>query len=129
METVNVSSIRHVNDTIHEQQMVMVYDTLREVTTITIQISTEGDTIRTDCITDRTHGTIQQSITQRKITHNENLIRDSLSTTDSIVNNIISQSTTFESRTRNFKSILVWMFLLVIALIIFVIVIRRIFRV
>ncbi len=40
-------------DSVNEQILVVVYDTLREVTTITFRVSETGDTVRTDKVTDR----------------------------------------------------------------------------
>lgn len=41
-------------DTLREQVMVVVFDTIREVTTITICENEQGDTLRATTITDRT---------------------------------------------------------------------------
>ena len=40
-------------DTVREQVMVAVYDTLREVTTITVQQNEAGDTVKTSIVTER----------------------------------------------------------------------------
>ena len=46
-------------DSIHEQVLVVVYDTVRVVTTITVQVNEAGDTLRTDRITDRSSGQLR----------------------------------------------------------------------
>ena len=40
-------------DTVREQVMVAVHDTIREVTTITVQLGQAGDTVRVAQVTDR----------------------------------------------------------------------------
>ena len=40
-------------DTVREQVMVAVHDTIREVTTITVQLGQAGDTVRVTQVTDR----------------------------------------------------------------------------
>ena len=42
-----------VRDTVREQVIVAVYDTLREVTTITVQQNELGDTVKTSIVTER----------------------------------------------------------------------------
>ena len=50
------TSQRHeVSDTIREQVVVEVHDTVRETTTITVQLDTAGDTVRVSTVTERDH--------------------------------------------------------------------------
>ena len=42
------------SDTLREQVMVVVFDTIREVTTITVRENEAGDTLRATTVTDRT---------------------------------------------------------------------------
>lgn len=54
---VSSSRIQGSRDTVREQVVVEVYDTLREVTTITIRENEQGDTLKLVQITDRTRAT------------------------------------------------------------------------
>jgi hypothetical protein len=47
----HVSEVR--TDTVREQVMVVVFDTIREVTTISVRENDQGDTLRLTAITDR----------------------------------------------------------------------------
>ena len=72
------TSQRHeVSDTIREQVVVEVHDTVRETTTITVQLDTAGDTVRLLQVTER--NTIRNSDRIREHTERTLELKDTLS--------------------------------------------------
>lgn len=53
-------------DTVWEQVVVAVHDTLREVTTITIQQDAQGDTLKLVQVTDRTRASRSEGLKEKK---------------------------------------------------------------
>ncbi len=78
-------------DSVNEQILVVVYDTLREVTTITFLTNTQGDTIRTDRVTDRNTNEVIVKTEKLSVVTNQ-----AQSTTDTL----LIADTVFASETR-----------------------------
>ena len=55
-----------VRDTVQEQVMVAVYDTLREVTVVTVDRTEAGDTVRVSTVTDRFRGRDRAAVAEVK---------------------------------------------------------------
>ena len=53
-------------DTVWQQVVVAVYDTLREVTTITLQQNDQGDTLKLVQVTDRTRASRSSDLREKK---------------------------------------------------------------
>jgi len=54
-------------DTVREKVVVEVYDTLREVTTITVQQNEAGDTVKLVQVTDRTRASAQAAVKDKEV--------------------------------------------------------------
>jgi hypothetical protein len=73
-------------DSVNEQILVVVYDTLREVTTITFLTNTQGDTLRTDRITDRqTNEVIVKTEKLSVVTNQAQTVNDTLLIADTVI--------------------------------------------
>ena len=125
------TSQRHeVSDTIREQVMVEVHDTVRETTTITVQLDTAGDTVRLLQVTER--NTIRNSDRIREHTERTLELKDTLSVekqTDRSVavagpNVEIDKNGNVTKKVNRFAQSLKWLFLTLVAIIAIIILIR-----
>ena len=125
------TSQRHeVSDTIREQVVVEVHDTVRETTTITVQLDTAGDTVRLLQVTER--NTIRNSDRIREHTERTLELKDTLSVekqTDRSVavagpNVEIDKNGNVTKRVNRFAQSLKWLFLTLVAIIAIIILMR-----
>ena len=125
------TSQRHeVSDTIREQVVVEVHDTVRETTTITVQLDTAGDTVRLLQVTER--NTIRNSDRIREHTERTLELKDTLTVekqTDRSVavagpNVEIDKNGNVTKRVNRFAQSLKWLFLTLVAFIAIIILIR-----
>lgn len=125
-----------------DTERVEVYDTLKEVTTITVQVNESGDTLRQSIVTDRLHSRTRDRIQKtdnNTITTNDSTFfqRDSIAKeeTNQTTGTLIpgSSSRLIPGLTRNpndaprasiFRGILKWTFWIIIAVTVLLIVIR-----
>jgi len=122
--------VQESRDTVREQVVVAVYDTLREVTTITIRENEQGDTLKLVQITDRTRATDRAAARDKE----EKLIvrtdtvyverRDSVSTSTSSAASSTFQGASPTEKKSNFVSSLKWIFWILCAIIGLIIVVR-----
>ena len=125
------TSQRHeVSDTIREQVVVEVHDTVRETTTITVQLDTAGDTVRLLQVTER--NTIRNSDRIREHTERTLELKDTLTVekqTDRSVavagpNVEIDKNGNVTKRVNRFAQSLKWLFLTLVAVIAIIILMR-----
>ena len=117
-----------------DTERVEVYDTLKEVTTITVQVNESGDTLRQSIVTDRLHTRTRDRI--QKTDNNTIITNDSaFFQRDSIAKEETNQTTgtlipgltrnpNDEPRASIFRGILKWTFWIIIAVTALLIVIR-----
>ena len=126
----NVECETHSSD--NETVVVAVFDTLREVTTITVQTNEAGDTLRVERITDRSHGAIKVQSLELRV--ERQLKVDSCKyVVDSVVDSIVvstkppsmNQAQPKGAKANAFKSILIWLFLVLIAATLLVLIIKK----
>ena len=107
-------------DSIHEQVLVVVYDTVRVVTTITVQVNETGDTLRTDRITDRSSGQLRVESGLLTVFSNERqALSDTVIIHDSvfIVKTPVSDSSTMGNKKKSsINSTLFWIFAIICAI-------------
>ena len=117
--------VQESRDTVREQVVVAVYDTLREVTTITIRENEQGDTLKLVQITDRIRATDRAAARDKE----EKLIVR----TDTVYverrDSVQVSSSTFQvasptEKKSNFVSSLKWIFWILCAIIVLIIVVR-----
>ena len=115
-------------DSVNEQILVVVYDTLREVTTITFLTNTQGDTLRTDRVIDRqTNEVIVKTEKLSVVTNQAQTVKDTLLVADTTVvtNEVIqpkgSSSDGWKSTCRR---TLFWIFAIIVALAVLVYLIK-----
>ena len=125
------TSQRHeVSDTIREQVVVEVHDTVRETTTITVQLDTAGDTVRLLQVTER--NTIRNSDRIREHTERTLELKDTLTVekqTDRSVavagpNVEIDKNGNVTKRVNRFAQSLKWLFLTLVAIIAIIILMK-----
>ena len=116
-EKVKVESEQQRVDSVHEQIVMVVYDTVREVTTITVKVSEEGDTLRTDRVSDRKVGELVIRTEKLTVLSDEKqAVSDTVVVHDSIY--IANGDVASEGGTtrRNVNGILWWVFAIICAL-------------
>lgn len=117
-----------------DTECVEVYDTLKEVTTITVQVNESGDTLRQSIVTDRLHSRTRDRIQKtdnNTITTNDSTFfqRDSIAkeetnqTTGTLIPGL-TRNPNDEPRASIFRGILKWTFWIIIAVTVLLIVIR-----
>ena len=108
-------------DTVREKVVVEVYDTLREVTTITVQQNEAGDTVKLVQVTDRTRASAQAAVKDKEvkvIVQTDTVVvekRDRVSTTN---------GTNLTNGPLGFVQALRWIFWIIVAVIALMIVIK-----
>ena len=125
------TSQRHeVSDTIREQVVVEVHDTVRETTTITVQLDTAGDTVRVSTVTERDHvrDRSQLRVKSEKLKVETDTVyveRDSLRLTAySLPGTEIDEQRNVTKRVNRVAQTLKWLFLTLVAVIAIIILIR-----
>lgn len=105
-------------DSVTETVVVAVYDTVREVTTITVFVDTEGDTLRVERITDRDDSKLRvicsEVMVKSEAVETEN---DSLIVTDTTViyNEPAMNPSAQTDRSKAWLSTLKWVFWIILA--------------
>ena len=105
-------------------QSVEVHDTLREVTTITVDRNDRGDTLRQSIVTDRER--VRNAADVRSKTVDVRVVRDTvyIEKRDSVMVSNTNLTNPTNEKKSNFLSILKWTFALICAIIILIIVIK-----
>ena len=109
-------------DTVNRQTVVVERDTLREVTTITVQTNEKGDTVKVVQITDLTRARNRDTSTDRQektVTRTDTVFiekRDSTAVSTTSVTKMANQKEGFWTKLR---STLKWALALVVALIVY----------
>ena len=125
------TSQRHeVSDTIREQVVVEVHDTVRETTTITVQLDTAGDTVRVSTVTERDHvrDRSQLKVKSEKLKVETDTVyveRDSLRLTAyGLPGTEIDEQGNVTKKVNRFAQSLKWVFLTLVAIIAIIILTR-----
>jgi len=109
-------------DAVREQVVVAVHDTLREVTTITVQLGQTGDTVKVAQVTERDRFRDRKAVKDKE----EKLIiqKDTvyIEKRDSVSNTNLTNST--NEKKSSFLSILKWTFAILCAIIVLIIVVK-----
>ena len=116
----------------NETVVVAVFDTLREVTTITVQTNEAGDTLRVERITDRSRGAVRVQSVELRVERQLKVDSSQLNV-DSVIDSIVVRAKHPSvgyaqpkgSKANAFKSILVWLFLVLIAATLLVLIIKK----
>ena len=125
------TSQRHeVSDTIREQVVVEVHDTVRETTTITVQLDTAGDTVRVSTVTERDHvrDRSQLKVKSEKLkveTDTVYIEREAEKTVAAVgPNTEIDKDGNVTKKVNRFAQSLKWLFLTIVAVIALIILTR-----
>ena len=125
------TSQRHeVSDTVREQVVVEVHDTVRETTTITVQLDTAGDTVRVSTVTERDHvrDRSQLKVKSEKLkveTDTVYIEREAEKTVAAVgPNTEIDKDGNVTKKVNRFAQSLKWLFLTLVAVIAIIILIR-----
>ena len=116
---------RETSDSVSRQTRVVERDTLREVTTITVQTNERGDTVKVVQVTDLTRARNRDTTTDRQektVTRTDTVFierRDSTAVSTTTVTKAVNQKEGFWTKLR---STLKWALALVVALTVFYIV-------
>ena len=123
--------------------MVALYDTVREVTTITIRTNTLGDTLRIDRITDRDNSQLRVESEKLKVVSNAKAsVSDTLIVHDTVIvvnepleellvsesslrGGTTKQSTSRQSTRRQTNTMLFWIFAIIVALATLILIIKK----
>jgi hypothetical protein len=108
-------------DTVREQVMVAVHDTIREVTTITVQLGQAGDTVRVAQVTDRDRIRSKADVRSKKEV--VRVVRDTVyvERRDSVV---VRDAANISHHTSAISHLLKWIFAVICAVGVLIIVIR-----
>ena len=117
-----------------DTERVEVYDTLKEVTTITVQVNESGDTLRQSIVTDRLHtrtrDRIQKTDNNTIITNDsaffqrDSIAKEETNQTTGTLSPGLTRNPNDEPRASIFRGILKWTFWIIIAVTALLIVIR-----
>ena len=125
------TSQRHeVSDTIREQVVVEVHDTVRETTTITVQLDTAGDTVRVSTVTerDRVRDRSQLKVKSEKLKVETDTVyveREAEKTVAAVgPNTEIDKDGNVTKKVNRFAQSLKWLFLTLVAVIAIIILMR-----
>ena len=118
-------------DTVREQVMIAVYDTLREVTTITVQQNEAGDTVKTSIVTERDRFRDRAAVKDREekvIVRTDTVF---VQKTDSVYVQKALGANPTENHRSPWLSALKWIFAIVVAVTVLIVVIKvgKVFRV
>ena len=116
----------------NETVAVAVFDTLREVTTVTVQTNEAGDTLRVERVTDRLRGSVRVQSLELRV-ERQLKVDSSQFEVDSVVDSkevrakppSVGSSQPKGAKANAFKSILIWIFLIIIASTIMVLIIKK----
>ena len=124
-----------LQDTVREQVVVTVFDTITEKTTITIRESEAGDTLRMTTVTDKTNATTRDRYhdVQEKVVVKTDTVyveREAEKTVAAVgPNTEIDKDGNVTKKVNRFAQSLKWLFLTLVAVIALIIVIRlKIFK-
>ena len=108
-------------DTVREQVMVAVHDTIREVTTITVQLGQAGDTVRVAQVTDRDRIRSKADVRSKKEV--VRVVRDTVyvERRDSVV---VRDAANISHHTSAISHLLKWIFWILVAGIVLIIVVK-----
>lgn len=121
-ESTELRATESRTDTVKEELMVAVHDTIREITTITVQQNEAGDTLKLVQITDRTRASDRAAVKEKnekiKVVRDTVFIekRDSVSTTTNLSNPTNKASPVVSG--------LKWVFWIIIAVIVLTIILK-----
>ena len=117
-------------DSVREQVVVAVHDTIREVTTITVQLGAQGDTVFQSVVTDRERGRSRDAIAVQKT--KVEVVRDTVyvERRDSVevLSSRFQGSGTKDSWGNQLARVLKWIFWIAIGLSVLVLVVRFSFK-
>lgn len=116
-----------MRDTVREQVVVAERDTLREVTTITVQTNEKGDTISVSTITDRYRGRDSGQITVKS--EKSKIVQDTMyvekrDSVDVSTTNYTSNTNKKEGFWMRLRKTVKWLFALICAVIVLIVVIK-----
>ena len=111
-------------DTVREQVVVAVHDTLREVTTITVQLGQNGDTVKVAQVTerDRVRDAAQLKDKSEKIIVQTDTVY--VEHKDSVEVKTTTNFSNFSNGSSGFRSTLKWIFAIICAIIVLVITVK-----
>lgn len=111
-------------DTVREQVVVAVHDTLREVTTITVQLGQNGDTVKVAQVTerDRVRDAAQLKDKSEKIIVRTDTVY--IEHKDSVEVKTTTNFSNFSNGGGGFRSTLKWIFAIICAIIVLVITVK-----
>jgi len=120
---VHSHAVEVTHDTLQVVMLQEVYDTLREVTTITVQLNAEGDTLRMTTVTDRTRAIDRErlhDVREKGVTKRDTLYSDKQ--TDRRITAVgpgteIDSSGNITTNGHRLHSTLKWIFLILLAII------------
>lgn len=119
------SKTADVRDSVRvEQVMVVVHDTLCEVTTITITENEKGDTVKTSVVTDRERIRAMYDVRSKREDVRVRVDTMYVAVHDSVSTTNCTNFTNERSRASPIVSALKWIFALVVAVIVLVVVIK-----
>ena len=111
-------------DTVREQVVVAVHDTLREVTTITVQLDQTGDTVKVARVTERDRFRDRAAVKDKE----EKLVVRTdtvyMEHKDSVEVKTTTNYSNFSNGSSGFRSTLKWIFAIICAIIVLVITVK-----
>ena len=119
-----------VRDTVQEQVMVAVYDTLREVTVVTVDRTEAGDTVRVSSVTDRFRGRDREAaaaVREKVVVRTDTVYVEKASDEKVVAMGPgveVKADGTVTAGGASFRSTLKWLFFVIVAVIGLVLVVR-----
>ena len=116
--------LHETRDTVRKQVMVAVHDTIREVTTITVQTNETGDTVKVVQITDRDRARAREAVRDKE----ERLVVKTdtvyIEKRDSVFVSKTDLTNRADTKKSGFLTCVKWIFAMVCAVVVLVVVIR-----
>lgn len=123
------------SDTLREQVVVTIHDTIREVTTITVRENEQGDTVRLVQVTDLTHARARDRVLDKEvklIVKTDTVYVERQSDKQAVVaagpNTEIAPDGTVTKKVNRVAQTLKWIFLVIILITVLIIVIKIFIR-
>ena len=107
-------------DTVREQVVVAVHDTLREVTTITVQLGQTGDTVKVAQVTERDRLRDRKAVKDKE----EKLVVHTDTVYIERKDSVVVKEANVSHQTPSISHLLKWIFWIVCAIIVLIIVIK-----
>ena len=107
-------------DTVREQVVVAVHDTLREVTTITVQLGQTGDTVKVTQVTERDRLRDRKAVKDKE----EKLVVHTDTVYIERKDSVVVKEANVSHQTPSISHLLKWIFWIVCAIIVLIIVIK-----